>query len=405
MKLEITKQEFMKSWQIAERTVNPRSTITSLTGILCRPATVETAVLLEATDLKTSVTCVVEGVRVIEEGETVFPVRIAGELFKKAPTDVFTVTIGDGTGYITAGRNRYRFSTYASKDFPKLPRADAAAPFCDIPALDLSRVLTEGSIAATVTDEFPKYLSACMLKVKEGRLLVVSTDGKRLSLAKAGVLASGEEADVLLPMSGLKELMRILATINPEFPVRILVDDSLVFFQMGSLEFSVRRVESSFPNYEKILNPDSTTTMEIDRTAVIAALERIDVMVREYNRMVVFKMDASGELHMSGRAPEIGEAREIMEAGITGEYIRIAFNVGFLLDGLKALQGEKAYMRFNGPLGQVCLVRQGEDSFLYMLMPIKLTDTDVAEIEESDGAAAPGEDDGREEESPEDDAE
>ena len=70
MKLEITKQEFMKSWQIAERTVNPRSTITSLTGILCRPATVETAVLLEATDLKTSVTCVVEGVRVIEEGET-----------------------------------------------------------------------------------------------------------------------------------------------------------------------------------------------------------------------------------------------------------------------------------------------------------------------------------------------
>ena len=174
---------------------------------------------------------------------------------------------------------------------------------------------------------------------------------------------------------------------------------------MGSLEFSVRRVESSFPNYEKILNPDSTTTMEIDRTAVIAALERIDVMVREYNRMVVFKMDASGELHMSGRAPEIGEAREIMEAGITGEYIRIAFNVGFLLDGLKALQGEKAYMRFNGPLGQVCLVRQGEDSFLYMLMPIKLTDTDVAEIEESDGAATPGEDDGREEESPEDDAE
>ena len=126
-------------------------------------------------------------------------------------------------------------------------------------------------------------------------------------------------------------------------------------------------------------------------SATEAALERIDVMVREYNRMVVFKMDASGELHMSGRAPEIGEAREIMEAGITGEYIRIAFNVGFLLDGLKALQGEKAYMRFNGPLGQVCLVRQGEDSFLYMLMPIKLTETDVAEIEESDGAAASGE--------------
>ena len=384
MKLEITKQDFMKSWQIAERTVNPKSTIASLTGILCRPSTSGTTVLLEATDLETSVTCVVEGIRVIEEGETVFPVRIVGELFKKAPTDVFTVTIGDGTGYITAGRNRYRFSTYSAKDFPKLPAADAANHFCDLQAFDLSRVLAEGSIAATVTDEFPKYLSACLLKVKEGRLLVVSTDGKRLSLAKADVLAGGEETDVLLPMSGLRELMRILSTIDPEFPVKILVDDSLVFFQMGSLEFSVRRVESSFPNYEKILNPDSTTTMEIDRTAFIAALERIDVMVREYTRMVVFKMDAGGELHMTGRAPEIGEACEVLEAAITGEYIRIAFNVGFLLDGLKALQGDRAYMRFNGPLGQVCLIRQGEDSFLYMLMPIKLTETDVAEFEEAD---------------------
>lgn len=71
-------------------------------------------------------------------------------------------------------------------------------------------------------------------------------------------------------------------------------------------------------------------------------------------------------------APEIGEALEEVQAEIDGDPLKVAFNVKFLLDGMRALHGNIAHMTFNGPNGQMLLSKPGEESFLYVLMPITL---------------------------------
>jgi len=83
MRLQINKGEFMKNWQIAERSASSKSTINSLTGVFIRTSETDNSILMEATDLKTSVKCVSQGVLVEEEGEAVLPVRLVGELFKR----------------------------------------------------------------------------------------------------------------------------------------------------------------------------------------------------------------------------------------------------------------------------------------------------------------------------------
>ncbi len=69
MRLQINKGEFMKNWQIAERSTSSKSTINSLTGILLKASGQddENTVRLEATDLKTSVKCISRGILVEEE--------------------------------------------------------------------------------------------------------------------------------------------------------------------------------------------------------------------------------------------------------------------------------------------------------------------------------------------------
>lgn len=385
MKIEIEKNSFMKSWQIAERATSTKSTINSLAGILCKAIKNSSEVTLEATDLKTSVKCKASGVVVHEGGDIVFPIKVVGELFKKAPTQTFSVDItGEGRGTIISGRNRYRFTTYASEEFPHLPSSDSAELFYDITVEELSRMLSEGTVAGSLGEEFPKYLGAALIQVKENQLRVVSTDGRRLSLSKTVLEEAGKDTDVLLPLTGLKEIQRILSGLENNAPVRVLVDNSLVYFQMEGMEFSIRRIESSFPNYEKILSPQNTTTMEVSRSDIVSALERVDIVVKDYSRMVVMKISPKGELTLSGRAPEIGEAREVLDAEMDGEPLMIAFNVGYLLDGLKAFHGEKVDLTFNGPEGQMTMVRPAEDNFLYMLMPIKLTDTDVNSLGEEE---------------------
>jgi DNA polymerase-3 subunit beta len=91
-----------------------------------------------------------------------------------------------------------------------------------------------------------------------------------------------------------------------------------------------------------------------------------------------------------GKAPETGAVEEILEGKIEGEPLTVAFNVGFLLDGLKALYGDRAFVSFNGPEGQMTMLRPGETDFLYMVMPIKLTENDLSfEEKEEEGEEFP----------------
>ncbi|MDR1648967.1 MAG: DNA polymerase III subunit beta [Synergistaceae bacterium] len=387
MRIEISRPEFLKAWQVAERTSSTKSTISSLAGVL---VTVEgDKVVLSATDLRTSVSCVAGGVRASQDGSAVFPVKLLGELFKKAPADTFSVEIKQEKGVFTAGRNKTRFMTWPVDEFPRLPKSEGAERLCDVSAFEFARILTEGSVASSPTDDFPKYLGACLLQLKEKALQVISTDGHRLSLSRCFCEEEGE-MDLLLPVAPLRELQRLLgafANVRPggtDTLVRILYDGSMVWFQMGGIEFSIRRVESSFPNYEKILNPNSTTTALVKRADLLSVLERIDIVVRSHTRLVILQLSPGGNIRFSGKAPEMGTTVEELEANIDGESLKAGFNVGFLQDGLKSLNSENVKMNLNGEAGQMILRHENTDDFLYMLMPVRIAPQDLIDEEEEE---------------------
>ena len=374
MKLRIEKNSFIKSWQMAERNTSATSTLSVLSGIRCLAD--GNSIILQATDLKTSVTCRAAGVTVEEPGEVVFPIKVVGELFKKVPADTFVVDVQAGRATLTAEKSRYRFTTYPVEEFPRLPVSSAARVLFESSVGDIQRLLDEGTFSGSPNEEFPQYLGTALFQVAGTLVKVVSTDGRRLSLSVADVPQpeNPEESRILLPLKGLNELKRVLGTMDDQAPVRVLVDDSQAYFQFEGVEFSIRRVDSTFPPYEKILTKNRTTWMTIDRMAFVSALERAEVVVRDFSRMVVMNLAPGGNLNISARAPEVGTAAEELDADIDGESLRIAFNARYLMEGLKALHGSLAHLCFNGPNGQMSLSRPGEENFLYVLMPITLPD-------------------------------
>ncbi|SMG26514.1 DNA polymerase III subunit beta [Dethiosulfovibrio salsuginis] len=381
MKLSIDKNIFMKAWQMAERVSASKSPMNVISGILLDSEGDKTTLL--ATDLKTSIKTYVDGITVKEPGKTVFPVKVVGELFKKASTSIFDIEVDEnGKGLLISGRNRYRFSTYPWEEFPKLPSSSGASSFCEISKDELHRILDEGGIAGNMGEEFPKYLGAELLQIKNGEFHCVSTDGRRLSLSKAYVDKDSKDQDMLLPLSSIREFLRILSSVEVESNIKISLDGALGYFSSDNIEFSVRRVESTFPNYERILSPNTTTTLEIDRSQFISALERVDVVVRDSTRMVVLILSPGGDLHLWGKAPDVGEAREVVDGIIKGEPLKVAFNVGYMIDGLKAFHGDSVSLSFNGQEGQMMMLRPKESDFLYMLMPMKLKSSDLDGLDE-----------------------
>lgn len=377
MKLLVDKTKFLKSWALAERGAGHRSTISVLSGVKCEAS--NEGVSLKATDLKTSITCVAEGMETLSAGSVIFPVKMIGEFFKKAPGESFTIEVDKGKATIISGKSVYTFSTYPVSEFPKLPTAKNGQPFFKTSAGELGRLLDEGTFSGSPGEEFPQYLSAGLIQTDGGTVRVVSTDGRRLSLSKGAVLIEGEPDQVLLPLAGLRELQRAIAPLEEKEEIEVMKDDSQVYFITGKMEFSVRRIESRFPPYEKILSSDRATWMTIDREVFIESLERAEVIVRDFSRMVVFILSPGGVLKIQAKAPEVGEAFEEIPGECDGEPLRIAFNVKYLLEGLRALHGAVAHLSFNGSTGQMTLSRPGEDSFIYVLMPITLPEEDSAE--------------------------
>lgn len=396
MKIRIEKNSFLKSWNLAERSAGSGSSMNIFSTIRLKAD--ESRIELQATDIKTSVICEAKGVTVLEPGEAVIPLKGVGDLFKKAGSSEFTLQIEDGRATMMSGKSRYRFTTYPVSDFPKLPSAEGGELFCELPVSALSVCLERGTLCASVNDEYPQYLSSAYFHIEDGEMKIVSTDNRRLSVSSAPVFNPKDGASLLLPMKGIKEFQRVLSMLDPSTLMKIMFDDAQAYFSAEDMEFAVRRVESKFPLYKKILPTNENTFASIDRASLIAALERVDVVVRDYNRVVVVRLSPGGDCTLSGKAPEFGEAVEDLNAEIDGESLRIGINTRFFHDALKVLDDAVVRLSFNGPEGHMCVRAKNSDSFVCLIAPMGLDDGDDGYVEdeptgfEASNPAAPADD-------------
>jgi DNA polymerase-3 subunit beta len=82
---------------------------------------------------------------------------------------------------------------------------------------------------------------------------------------------------------------------------------------------------------------------------------------------------ADGGVTLSAGGDDEGRAEEQLEVSIDGEPMMVAFNPGYLLDGLGALDAETAVLRFTTTIKPAVLT--GKDSasdYRYLIMPVRL---------------------------------
>ena len=378
MILELDRQTFLKAWNIAEKSAGTRNAKDSLPGILINAD--ENSVTLEATDLRTSVKCNAQGVIVKEPGRALVPVVLLGSLLRKSASDTVKLDVNNERGLFIAGRSKARFNIIPVDTFPKIPDSAGADQICEIIAADLTRVISEGSIASSQPQDFPKYLGTCLLRTSESYIISVSTDGKRLSRAK--VLCSvNKDFDLLLPAPTLKDLGRMIG--GGDETVKILSDGSTAWFVLPEAEYSIRLIESTFPNYKRILNNDVHTTLRVSRDALMSVLDRVDIIARTNpSHIMAMALQPNGEIRVTARSPDMGTSSEFFDAIVEGGYMQIGFNVNFFQDGLKALGAGDIVIEFSDEEGQCRMTRSESDDFLYMLMPIRLSNQDAMTAEE-----------------------
>jgi DNA polymerase-3 subunit beta len=74
---------------------------------------------------------------------------------------------------------------------------------------------------------------------------------------------------------------------------------------------------------------------------------------------------------LTSSSPDLGNAVEAVEARYEGEDITVAFNPGYLADGLQAATGDTIKLEVRDGL-KPGVVRGDSEEFTYLVMPVRL---------------------------------
>jgi DNA polymerase-3 subunit beta len=279
---------------------------------------------------------------------------------------------------LTSASGSYQMRGMPADDFPELPLAQVATPI----RLDAEALIKglRATLFASSGDEAKQLLTGVHLGLDGEGLECAATDGHRLAVlrlhngaepAEAG--AATDQLDVTVPARSLRELERLLSSRGAADPVSLFCDRGQVVFQWADQVLTSRSLDGTYPNYRQLIPDSFARSLQLDRKGLVGALERVAVLADQHNNVVKISTDpAAGQLAISADAQDVGSGSEALAAEVKGEAIQIAFNVRYVLDGLKAMGSERVELRCNAPTTPVVLSPVDEPAFTYLVMPVQI---------------------------------
>ena len=381
MKLVCSQAELNASLQLVSRAVSARPNHPVLANVLLTADAGTGRLSLTGFDLslgiQTSLAASVEA-----SGAITLPARLFSEIVSRQSSESpITLQSPEESEQVelTSLSGSYQLRGLAAEDFPDLPLLQTGVPI-RLEAEALVRGL-RATLFASSGDEAKQLLTGVHLSLEGQDLEFAATDGHRLSVLRlANALpgggiepGEGEPFAVTVPARSLRELERLLSARPAAEPVNLFCDRGQVVFLWGDQVVTSRSLDGTYPNYRQLIPDSFNRVLELDRRGLIAALERVAVLADQHNNVVKLSSDpASGQLAISADAQDVGSGSEALAASISGEPIQIAFNVRYVLDGLKAMVADRVELRCNAPTTPAVLAPVEDGGFTYLVMPIQI---------------------------------
>ncbi|MDP8965429.1 MAG: DNA polymerase III subunit beta [Cyanobacteriota bacterium] len=404
MKLVCTQSDLNTNLSLVSRAVPSRPTHPVLGNVLVTADTKTQQVRLTAFDLslgiQTSFAATVEA-----GGEITIPAKLLNDIVSRLPGGEITLEdkageTDDGDSLIvtlTSASGRYQMRGMGAQEFPELPQVKAGV------AVHLSvEALTQGlggSLFATSSDETKQVLTGVHLTMQQDSLEFAATDGHRLAVVQttnqnadeeeqAGVADNTSQLEFTLPARALRELERMVGMCQSTDTVMLHFEQGQIVFQAGEqaiaedhstpllplgYRLTSRTLEGQYPAYRQLIPRQFQRQITIERRQLLSAVERIAVLADQKNNIVKFSIDSiNQQLSLSVEAQDVGSGRESMPAQISGDSLEIAFNVKYLIDGLKALSTSDIQMQMNTADTPVILTPLGGLKMTYLIMPVQI---------------------------------
>ncbi|MBD6617785.1 DNA polymerase III subunit beta [Komarekiella sp. 'clone 1'] len=384
MKLVCAQSDLSTNLSLVSRAVPSRPTHPVLANVLLQADAQTNQVSLTAFDLSLGIRTSFNA-EVWQSGAIALPAKLLVDITSRLPEGEITLddesaltgaTGGEGLIVtLTPKSGHYQVRAMGAEEFPELPVIENTEAL-HIPAAALIEGL-RGSLFSTSADETKQVLTGVHLTVKQDTLEFAATDGHRLAVVETTnerPIDGNTQLEVTVPARALRELQRMLAHISStDEPIALHFDQGQVVFSWQNQRLTSRTLEGQYPAYRQLIPRQFEREVTIERRQFISTLERIAVLADQKNNIVKLSIDSDAqEITLSCEAQDVGSGRESMPAQISGENIEIAFNIKYLMEGLKELPSSEIQMHLNQSLTPVIFTPLGGLKMTYLAMPVQI---------------------------------
>ena len=384
MKLVCSQSELSSSLQLVSRAVASRPTHPVLANVLLTADAGTGSISLTGFDLNLGIQTSIPAT-VITSGEITLPARLFGEIVARLSSDSpITLSCAPDSEQVelTSQAGSFQMRGMPAADFPDLPLEQSGNPI-RLQADALVKGL-RATLFASSGDEAKQLLTGVHLQLHGNTLECAATDGHRLAVlqlenaAASGVEPETEEAveepfAVTVPARSLRELERLLSARHSDEPLSLFSDRGQVVMHWADQLLTSRTLDGTYPNYRQLIPASFARRIVVERRLLLAALERVAVLADQQNNVVKISVEPEiGKLLIQADGGEVGSGSETVAAEISGDALQIAFNVRYLLDGIKAMTGDQLAISCNAPTTPVVLTPVDESRFTYLVMPVQV---------------------------------
>ena len=366
MKFSCEKALLQAAISTASRAVSPKSSISALEGILLEAGQ---ELRLTGYNLDTGIRTIVPA-DISETGTLVLAARLFGEIIRKLPDDIVTFQTDNYMVHITCGPSEFNILGTDPEEFPELPTVEYQNSLT-LAQSKLKAMISQTIFAVSDNESRPVHTGS-LFEADDKGLTIVSVDGFRLALRHEAIdqKDGAPEFSFVVPGSALSEVEKICSDCDE--PVSLTQGARHIMFKAGSTMLVTRRLEGEFLAYRQAIPRNNTIHVEGDTRALLSSIDRVSLIISDKLKSPLRCVFDNGVLKIATKTA-IGDAYDECPIDGDGEGLEIGFNNKYLMDALKAAPADRVRLELTtGVSPCVILPTEGEEKFLYMVLPVRL---------------------------------
>ncbi|MBS9374555.1 Beta sliding clamp [Rhodococcus sp. B50] len=387
MKFRVPREDFADSVAWVARSLPSRPPVPVLGGVLLGAD--ERGLTVSGFDYEVSAQVHVSA-EVITPGQVLVSGKLLADITRSLPHKPVDVVLDGTRVLITCGSAKFSLPTMPVEDYPQLPELpqQTGALSGDLFAEAISQV----AVAAGKDDTLP-MLTGIRVEIEGTDMVLAATDRFRLAVRKLEWMPTAESTSsaVLVPAKTLSEAAKTVGG-SSNSPVQLALGSGSSVGAEGLLGIvaegrrtTTRLLDAEFPKFRQLLPNEHTAMATVEIAPLVDAIKRV-ALVAERGAQVRLEF-TEGSVMLSAGGDDAGRAEESHPAEFFGEPLIIAFNPGYLLDGLTSLHTDKVSFGFTTS-SRPAVLRPALDEepvpdssgtfaapdsdYTYLLMPVRL---------------------------------